>query len=174
MVALALKLLSKYWPYLVGAALLYGAYLYVDSKGYERAELKKNIEIAQIEKAGAQAELEAWKQKDKAEKKYEEFAQKADADRADLSRQYNAALLRYAQAGAGKASPAPKADATALGNGPGDSPKLSYERVEISYEDAQICADNTARLQSVRTWGLSILADQSTKSETQPIPTETD
>lgn len=44
------KILSKVWPYLAGAALLVGAYLYVDNRGYERAEKEYKAQISSLRK----------------------------------------------------------------------------------------------------------------------------
>lgn len=178
--AAILKFLKKVWPYIAGVALLIGAYLYVDSKGYERAQTKYKAEISEIKAASAQSEAAAWKQKAETEQRYAEQANKADEAVADLRSELNTNLLRFAQAqrASGNASASPASNTASGSNGPGESPQLPYDipddaALTITYGDAKVCSENTSRLQAVRNWGLSILADQSKESPKPPSPTPT-
>lgn len=175
-----LAILRKIWPYLTGVVLLASAYFYVDHKGYERAEQKAAVEMAEVKAASAQSEAAAWKQKAETEQRYAEQANKADEAVADLRSELNANLLRFAQAqrASGNASALPTSNTASNSNGPGESAQLPYDipddaALTITYGDAEVCSENTSRLQAVRNWGLSILADQSRESPKPPSPTPT-
>ncbi|KKW92702.1 hypothetical protein [Sphingobium chungbukense] len=96
-----------------------------------------------------------------ARKKEAEDAKKADAADAryaDLSQQYRAAVLRYgaAQSAARQTDlPVPSAS-PASSDRPGGPTIVPQGSILIPQEDALICANNTARLEAVREWTLTL------------------
>jgi hypothetical protein len=171
-----LPILGKIWPYLAGTALLFGAYLYIDHKGYERAQQKADIELSKIKEASSKSEALAWKQKAQDEERYAEHAKETDDQVANLKSDFAANLMRYAQAqhSAGQANPKSSVDYSKSSDRSGGDPVLSDQsELKITIADAKICSNNTARLVEVKKWGDSILADQSKDSEKQPTNIET-
>lgn len=161
---LAINLIRKLWPYLTGIlvaiAIVWTAY----DKGYDQAEIKAKAEISQIKEASAESEALAWRQKNDLEAQYRQKATKADNDYTALNGKYQSSLLRYAGAHSARtassssyAVPTVKPDGT--------SPDTDISKIVISLEDAQICAVNTARLQTAHDWALSISPDQSKSVE---------
>lgn len=83
-------------------------------------------------------------------------AAKADANYLNLLAKYHASLVRYkaSQSGSGR----PNSDqypTTQGGDGPSTSTELP-DQINITVEDAQICAVNTARLQAVHDWAVNL------------------
>lgn len=177
--AVILKILNKVWPYIGGALLLLGAYVYVDHQGYKRAEVKKNAEIAKIMAKSAESEALAWRQKEETERRYAKQAAETDEALTGLRAELNANLLRYAKGGAVKSGSASTTGSSESDNRSGDSPQLRYDisddtAVTITFKDAQLCVENTARLLKAHEWGLSVLADQEKSYEKPPTHTKTD
>lgn len=83
-------------------------------------------------------------------------AAKADASYTTLLTQYHASLVRYS---ANHGSTSQAADhqlpATQGSNGPSTSPDIS-DSIIITNSDGEICAVNTARLQAVHDWAVSL------------------
>src|SRR6185503_173368 len=152
-----LNLLKRYLPYVLGVVFLVSAYFYVDHRGYHRAEVKYTAEIAQIKQKSAESEALAWRQKNDAEKKYRDNAQKADTNDAALRSKYDAALLRLAKAQrpTSQAGASTGPSLSQGSDGPGGSTELP-EELTITFEDAKICAVNTSRLEAVHDWATSI------------------
>ena len=112
--------------------------------------------IANYRQAQADATAKALAAKIETEKRHEAEREKADARAADLGQQYRAAVLRFQaaqRAASGTNLPKP-AETAESSNGPGEYPQLS--QILIPQDDALICADNTARLEAVRDWALSL------------------
>lgn len=83
-------------------------------------------------------------------------AAKADADYSTLLTRYHASLVRYGTHQGHASQPDNhQLPATQGGNGPGTSADVP-STITISGNDAQICAVNTARLQSVHDWAISL------------------
>jgi hypothetical protein len=116
----------------------------------EKAAHVKTIEI--FKTAQREADVRAQAIRDTLTKEAKADAKRADESYASLLTKYRASLVRY-QANQGSSSgPSPSNNPTPeSGNGPSASPQLP-EAITISMNDAQICAINTARLQTVRDW----------------------
>lgn len=159
--------MAKLLPWLLISAGVIALGFTIHNHGYDKAEKKYTAEITRINteyKAASeknQAEQLAYKKQK--EDEYGEYAKEADAGYAALRAKYNANLLRYAQ---NDLRVRASAEGTQVAiaersDGPSSRPDLYADtKIAISYSDAQICVDNTARLQRVRVWGQSILAGQ--------------
>jgi len=95
------------------------------------------------------------------EKKLKEEAKKnakeADTRYANLLSQYNANLLRYK---ANQSNPSRPSDSSYTTPQSSDRPSSSTiipATVTITMDDAEICAINTARLQSVQEWAVNLI-----------------
>lgn len=115
---------------------------------------------AQYQAAQKEAEARAYQQKQRIERENNERAKKADQDYNDLLSKYNAALVRYrsAQRSASRSDLPRSSDSSESGDRPSESSELfeNSEPVIIPFEDAKICAENTARLEAVRDWAIGI------------------
>lgn len=113
-------------------------------------------DIKNFKDAQAQANINAKAIEDKLIKESKANAAQADATYSTLLGQYRASLLRYrtnqstAQQTNSDQLPTPKG-----GDGPSESPQLPAT-LEITSEDAETCAVNTARLQAVHDWAVSL------------------
>lgn len=101
-------------------------------------------EKAQVDAANKSLEAVLKKEREDVEK-----AKQADEAYASLLNKYNASLLRY-QASQRKANTIDMSSTSITSDGS----NLTSESTSISITitDAQICAENTARLQAVKTW----------------------
>jgi hypothetical protein len=98
-----------------------------------------------------------------AEKSVLQKESKANADQADakytgLLAQYRANLLRYSASQSGTSTTHySQLPTTQSGNGPstGTDVSTSTSTIQITIDDAQICAVNTARLQAVHDWAIN-------------------
>lgn len=110
------------------------------------------------EKAQALAASEALSAKIETEKRHEAEREKSDARAATLAADYRGAVLRYqaAQRAASEADLPQPSEAAESSNGPGGPSLLLAGDIIIPQADALICADNTARLEAVRDWALSL------------------
>lgn len=116
--------------------------------------------VASYEAASAQATLAAEQNKNEIEKEYRKRAEETDRELGDLLSRYNASLVRYANRSQASGTTSPTPDRGPEGsNGPGESTVLPSDMILIPYTDAEICAENTARLQVVRDWVLNDLND---------------
>lgn len=83
-------------------------------------------------------------------------AAKADASYSALLTQYHTNLLRYStHQGATKQADSDQLSTTKGSDGPSESTNLP-STINISSDDAQVCAVNTARLQAVHDWAVSL------------------
>lgn len=161
-----LAFLRKHWKaILIGA----GYAVLLAFLAFKLIELANTKALVEKERAGRARDRAAYahaqqratelavQQKIETEKRYEDERKKADAAYADLSGQYSAAVLRYkaAQRASGKAD-LPSATAGTQGIDRSGSRPVLFDGITITEEDALICADNTARLQSAHDWALSI------------------
>lgn len=132
-------------------------------------EWQHDHNLLKIEKVAHQADINSYKQAQKdaqdkvnTEKKQLQQESKVKADAADqnyssLLTKYRANLLRY-EAIKGNSSGSDSGqyiDSTESGNGPSSSSDIPAT-VTISGKDAEICAVNTARLQSVHDWAIHL------------------
>lgn len=113
-----------------------------DIASYKQAQAAANT-LAQNERAILQKESKA-------------DADQADANYAGLATKYHASLLRYSKTpGAASVSGNHQLQSTQSSDGPGSSTDLPATLV-ITRSDAEICAVNTARLQAVQTWAITL------------------
>lgn len=151
----------KYWYlWVIGLLIAAGGFTGWQLK-HTRDALKQETaahikDITDFKTAQADANAKAVEIQATLTKRSKDDATKADANYSDLLTQYRTNLLRYRanQGVAGKASNN-QLSATQSGNGPGASTELS-KWLTISQEDAGVCAVNTARLQAVHDWAVSL------------------
>jgi hypothetical protein len=163
LIPFAETLLRVHWKLIAAAIML--ALLGVQT--LRVASLKSSLSA---EKAGRLADRETYKRaqmeatanafaaKIKKEAEDAKKADAADARYADLSGQYRAAVLRYqaAQRTAGKADLPQSPEGPASSDGSGGFAVVPTGSLLIPQADALICAENTARLEAVREWALSL------------------
>lgn len=156
-----LTLLLKYW-YIAVIAVLIASNAFVSfewkqtqaSLVHEKAAHAQDVLDFKSAQTFANNQAEATRLSLK--KESEADAAKADASYHDLLAKYNASLLRYSasRSGGQEASnhqlPAPSGS-----NGPSTGAQLPAE-ITITGPDAEICAVNTARLQAVHDWAVSL------------------
>jgi len=95
-VSLALTLLSRIWPYLLGGAAAIAAWLYADHRGYSRAEAIYTAQIAQLQADVRQKTAEAQAQAIEAARNQEVAATRITQDVSDEYQARIAALrARY-------------------------------------------------------------------------------
>lgn len=140
----------------------------------EKDKIVYQDQIKEIQKTQVEYKLKAVQAKAAVEKKDAQRKQEADAYAESLKSKYDALLVRYASAQSGSkvsgnhlSGPSKPSEGT---NGSSESSQLPSEIV-IPYTDAEICADNTARLQAGNKWaqeqGQNIVVTQS-KTKTNP------
>jgi len=133
----------------------------VTSLSLEAEKSGRAADKAVYEAAQQMAKAKALEEKQKIEKEYNEKAKKADAIYDALLAKYSSAVVRYKA----NQSPAIRADLPASSGSaegadrPGRDSEF-YEGFFVRMADAQVCAVNTARLQSAREWALSISTDK--------------
>ena len=115
----------------------------------ERAQHELVVQQFKATQKDANAKAEA--KRVELEKEGIENAKKADQRYSSLLSEYRANLVRFkANQGSRSRPNSDQLQPTQGGNGPSGSTEL----LEITMDDAQICAVNTARLQAVREWAL--------------------
>jgi len=163
LIPFSISLLRSHWRLIAAAFLL----ALLGAQTLRVAGLKSSLSA---EKAGRLADRKTYKRaqmeatanafaaKIKKEAEDAKKADAADARYADLSGQYRAAVLRYqaAQRAAGKADLPQSPESPASGDGPGGFAVVPTGSILIPQADALICATNTARLEAVREWALSL------------------
>ena len=116
-------------------------------------------DIASFKNAQAIASAKADAERAAIQKESKANADQADANYSGLLAQYHASLLRYAQANSGAGQPgnhqlpAPKGT-----DGPSTGTQLPAT-ITISGYDAEICAENTARLEAAHDWAMTLLKE---------------
>jgi hypothetical protein len=113
----------------------------------------RELDRSRYEAAQHEYEAKALSEKQAIEQRNRERAEEADANYGSLLAQYNAALVRrYASAGSesGRANLPGTVSSPSGSDGPSSSPVVP--EVTITYEDAEICAENTARLKIAQEW----------------------
>jgi len=141
---------------LLGATLVAGAGWYVTSLRLEACESNTEKIVARTAQVQAEATAAAIEDKNRIEQEYRERAEQTDAELASVLARYNASLLRYANRGTTCAPATAPSGSPESSDGPSESPELPTDFVTISYADAGICAENTARLQVVREWAIGL------------------
>jgi hypothetical protein len=122
-------------------------------KAFENEKAAHVQTVSNYKAAQAEADAKANLIKETLTLKAKADAQQADSNYASLLSKYNANLLRYKATQSVTIQPSnnPTNPTSESGNGPSTGPQLP-EAITISMGDAEICAINTARLQTVREW----------------------
>lgn len=130
--------------------------LKAERAAHEQTKIDHKAEIDRFKQAQQEADRKAKETAERLRKEAEANAKQADARYDDLYAQYRANLLRY-RANQGNSGGPNRGElpAAGSGNGPSGSPNVSPGELIISMRDAEVCAVNTARLQSVREWALT-------------------
>lgn len=89
------------------------------------------------------------------EKEYATKATKADAKLADLRAEYRANILRY-QAAQDGATPGPGVSSPEAGDPQGADRSGDGSLLYVTRKDANVCADNTARLKVAHDWAADL------------------
>lgn len=161
-----LGLFSQFQGYItagLGALLLLtsvGWYVTGERLDSARHELKEEKQARKADReiykrAQAEAESKALREKAAIEERNRERAKEADANYGTLLAQYHAALLRKQAAASGSAPGGPNLPGTPGAAEGGDGPSQGAvvpEVIPILFSDAEICAENTARLQVIQKW----------------------
>lgn len=164
------KNIKTYWRFYLPVALVasqlgtaYGWYNDHNLLMKERAA--HQLDITNFKNAEAAATAQANREKSVLQKESKANADQADAKYSTLLAQYRANLVRYAQqatqSGAGQADHN-QLPAASGSDGPSTSSQVPAgggtaigATIPITLDDAQVCAVNTARLQSVHDWALN-------------------
>lgn len=113
-------------------------------------------DIQNFKNAQALADAKAQAERTSLLKESKANAAQADANYTGLAAKYHASLVRYAQTTSGSKGPGDNQLPTPKGaDGPGTSSDLPAT-LTITGSDAQICADNTARLEAAHDWALAL------------------
>jgi hypothetical protein len=137
-------------PGVAALAVILGVGWYVTHNKLEAERSGRALDAATYRQAQSDYKAKAEAEAREKERKYAEVAKQADASYAALLDKYNASLLRYkAQAnistGSGtNLSVNPRTPSGTDRSDPGA--ELSPELIVIPFEDALICAENTAKL----------------------------
>jgi hypothetical protein len=115
-----------------------------------------NAQAASFKAAQAAANAQANAERNVLQKESKADAEQADADYATLLAQYHASLLRYSASQGDTQQPGNnQLQPTQGSNGSSPSTDLPAQIV-ISGSDAEVCAVNTARLQAVHDWAITL------------------
>lgn len=159
-----------YWKIWLIALLIAGNGIFLWEWRHTDAALVKEhaahvADIASFKKAQADADNKAQTERALIQKESQADADQADANYSGLLTKYHASLVRYTQQ-AGKSislqSTNYQLQTTQGGNGPSASTELPTAvtelptTIEITGDDAQICAVNTARLVAVHDWAVGL------------------
>lgn len=156
--------LQKYWKYVIlGLSVLLNFGLAWGWSSSHQALTKEKaahqLDINNFKSAQALANKNAQAEALSLKKAGQDAASKADKSYSTLLSRYHSSLLRYGanQSGSGKAGNS-ELQSTQSGTGPSSSTDLP-PTITITGSDAQICAVNTARLQSVHDWAVELNKD---------------
>ena len=154
-----LGLITKNWQAVIIAGLLLttgllDVELKQTHKNLVKEQASHQLDISMFKQAQQIADTNAKAQVAAMQKEYTTNAQQADINYSNLYTKYKSVLVQYsANQGAAKhVDSVPQADPAQSGNGSSSNPQLS-----VSTIDAQICAENTARLQAVHDWAEGLL-----------------
>ncbi|WDA37875.1 hypothetical protein [Sphingobium sp. YC-XJ3] len=161
--AFSIAFLRGNWKLLLGAGLvlllIVQTFRLQNTQAVLEAERAgRSADRSEYRRAQAEATANALADARKKEAEDAKKADAADARYADLSQQYRAAVLRYQAAqGSARQADLPSATESPTGsNGPGGPSIVPAGSILIPQEDALICATNTARLEAVREWALTL------------------
>lgn len=140
---------------LLATTLVSSGMYYVTDLRLEASEEARQADGERFARAQAEAEVLALEERTRIEQEYEDRAEERDSELADLLSRYNASLVRYANRSTASGPATSASDRGTEGSdGPSESPVLPSDVILIPYSDAEICAENTARLQVVREWAI--------------------
>jgi hypothetical protein len=164
-----IKNIETYWYFWLIAVLVAGnlftGWGWQHTKGQLIQEKAAHAaDIASYKKAQADANAKAQQERAILQKESKADADQADANYSGLLARYRASLMRYSQTSASAAGKPGdnQLSTTQGGDGPGSSSQLPTT-LTISGADADICAVNTARLEAVHDWAITL-----PKEATQP------
>lgn len=156
------KSIQKHWvPWLIGVLLITnlttGLLLYRSHEDLSTQKHKYEETVKSYKTAKEEAEDKVAEVTERLEKKAKIDAKQSDQTYAALLKRYNASLVRYkaAESLRSGASGGNASGAAAGGNGAGGNSELPAQ-LTISGDDARICAVNTAKLQSLQAWALTL------------------
>lgn len=154
--------IKKHWiPWLIGGLLVLnigsGLLFYQSHKDLSIEKAAHSRDIQSYKDAKAEAEDKIQETKDKLEAKAKIDAKQSDQTYASLLKRYNASVLRYKAAESVRSRPrgSDSNSSTGVRQGASGDTELSAP-ITISGDDARICAVNTAKLQSLQAWALTI------------------
>lgn len=137
--------------------LIAGGMYYVTDLRLEACEASKESLVARYDTALAEATLKAEQDKTRIEEEYTRRAEEADSELSDLLARYNSSLVRYANRSTPSGpAPTPEGGSPAGVDRPSTSPVVPNDLITIPFVDAEICAENTARLQIAREWAIGL------------------
>lgn len=127
---------------------------YITSVKLDNERTAREADHDRYKRQQAEYTAEAEANARKKEQEYAEQARKADESYGSLLSKYNDSLVRYkASQGTIRRDNLPVSTNTSEGsNGPSESSGLPSELIIITYDDALICAENTARIKTVHDW----------------------
>lgn len=144
-------------------AVVAGGMYYVTNLRLEACEANTQAIVESTRAAAAEAEVAAINDRNRIEEEYREHAAEQAQAYDDLLGRYNASLVRYANRGqASRPAPAPEGGSTGSADGPSSSTDVpddltvTSDLILITFSDAEICAENTARLEVAREWALGL------------------
>lgn len=160
----------KYWQYWLIGLLIVGNLFNGGEWRHTNAMLIKEraahaADIASFKKAQADADTKAQTERAVLLKESKANAAQADANYTTLLSSYHASIMRYkAPQGTARGRSDNQLSTTQGGDGSSTSTELP-STLTISGDDAQICAVNTARLQAVHDWAVSLPTSGATISK---------
>lgn len=134
-----------------------GGLYYVTDLRLEACEANTQAIVEATRAAAAEAETIAIQDRNRIEEEYREHAAEQAQAYDDLLGRYNASLVRYAnRSPTSRATATPEGGSTGSTDRPSESPDVPDDLILITYSDAEICAENTARLQIAQEWALGL------------------
>lgn len=140
---------------LLAGAVVAGVGWYTTDLKLDTCRANRIADRATYESAQHEYEAKALREKLEIEERNRERAEEADASYRSLLEQYNAVLMRRfaAPRSTDSGTDLPGTAPTSEGvDGPSEGPVIP--EITIPFEDAEICAENTARLEVARKWAL--------------------
>lgn len=130
----------------------YVGYQAIDHK-LTREKWAHSETVLRYENAQHEAEVASYKKVLEEERKRAEEARKADEAYSALLNKYNASIVRYQAAQRSSGTINLSSTSTVAD---GDYERSENTTISITIEDAGICAENTARLESIHQWAKTL------------------
>lgn len=154
--------ITKHWPlYLVGTLLLSNVFTAWEwnrtSASLTKEKAAHVADIASFKKAQAEADTKAQAERAVLQKESKANADQADANYTGLLAKYHSSLVRYSQGHPGSTGKSYnyQLPTTQSSNGPSEGTEIP-STITITGDDAEICAENTARLEAVHDWAVTL------------------